>query len=144
MFDRLDVRLDVLKRERFVAGRNPTDLETDLMLRFALVRAAEVFGEAASKVSPEARMSASSIPWREIVAMRNRLIHAYFDVDHDVLWNAATEEIPPLLTTLRTFLPSGLVPLNIARPAAIRMRGAGCALRKRASANQGRRALVQP
>ena len=93
--------------ERFVAARSRTDLETDLMLRFALVRAAEVFGEAASKLSSESRASAPSVPWREIVAMRNRLIHAYFDVDHDVLWKAATEEIPPLLITLRALLAGG-------------------------------------
>jgi len=91
---------------RFVAGHNRTDLETDLMLLFALVRAVEVFGEAASKVSIETRTLAPAIPWREIVAMRNRLIHAYFDIDHDVLWKAATEEIPPLLIALRAILPS--------------------------------------
>ncbi len=93
--------------ERFVSGRSRADLETDVMLRFAIVRAAEVFGEAASKVSPETRKSAPSIPWREIVAMRNRLIHADFDVDHEVLWKAATEEIPTLLTALRAILSSG-------------------------------------
>jgi uncharacterized protein with HEPN domain len=38
--------------------------------------------------------------------MRNRLIHAYFDIDHDALWKATTEEIPTLLTALRAFLPS--------------------------------------
>jgi uncharacterized protein with HEPN domain len=57
-------------------------------------------------VSLETRLSAPSIPWREIVAMRNRLIHAYFDIDHDVLWKAATEEIPTLSTALRAILPS--------------------------------------
>lgn len=91
--------------ERFVTGRRRIELDADLMLRFALVRAAEVFGEAASKVSLETRMSSPSIPWREIVAMRNRLIHAYFDIDHDILWKATTEEIPPLLITLRAILP---------------------------------------
>jgi uncharacterized protein with HEPN domain len=60
--------------ERFVSGRGRTELETNLMLRFAPVRAAEIFGEAASKVSLETREIAPSIPWREIVAMRNRLI----------------------------------------------------------------------
>jgi uncharacterized protein with HEPN domain len=90
---------------RFVAGRNRTDLETDLMLRFALVRAAEVFGEAASKVSLETRASAPSMPWREIVGMRNRLIHAYFDIDQDVLWKATPQEIPALLTALRAIWP---------------------------------------
>jgi uncharacterized protein with HEPN domain len=91
--------------ERFVSGRGRTELETNLMLRFAPVRAAEIFGEAASKVSLETREIAPSIPWREIVAMRNRLIHAYFDIDHDALWKATTEEIPTLLTALRAFLP---------------------------------------
>jgi uncharacterized protein with HEPN domain len=56
-------------------------------------------------VSLETRESVPSIPWREIVAMRNRLIHAYFDIDHDVLWKAATEEIPTLSAALRTILP---------------------------------------
>jgi uncharacterized protein with HEPN domain len=90
--------------ERFVADRTRSDLEANLMLRFALVRAAEIFGEAASKVSLETRLSSPSIPWREIVAMRNRLIHAYFDIDHDVLWKAATEEIPTLSVALRALL----------------------------------------
>jgi uncharacterized protein with HEPN domain len=92
--------------ERFVANRTRSDLEADLMLRFALVRAAEIFGEAASKVSLETRESAPSIPWREIVAMRNRLVHAYFDIDHDVMWKATTEEIPTLLKALREILPT--------------------------------------
>ena len=92
--------------ERFVSGRSRAELEINLMLRFALVRAAEIFGEAASKVSAEMRVSAPLIPWREIIAMRNRLIHAYFDIDHDVLWKATTEEIPTLLTALREILPS--------------------------------------
>ncbi len=90
--------------ERFVSGRGRTDLEINLMLRFALVRAAEIFGEAASKVSLETRESAPSIPWREIVAMRNRLVHAYFDIDRDVLWKATTEEIPALSVALRAIL----------------------------------------
>ncbi len=90
--------------QSFVAKHDRAELETNLMLRFALIRAVEVFGEAASKVTVETRMSEPAIPWREIVAMRNRLIHAYFDIDLDVLWKAVTEEIPPLLATLRSIL----------------------------------------
>jgi uncharacterized protein with HEPN domain len=92
--------------EHFAANRTRTDLEADLMFLFALVRAVEVFGEAASRVSLETRTSVPSIPWREIVSMRNRLVHAYFDIDHDVLWKATAEEIPTLLTALRAILPS--------------------------------------
>ena len=89
--------------ERFIVGRRRDDLDADMMLRFALVRAVEIFfGEAASKVSAETRAGAPAIPWPAIVAMRNRLIHAYFDFDHDVLWTAATQEIPSLLSVLPT------------------------------------------
>lgn len=56
---------------RFIAGRQKADLESDEMLRFALLRAIEILGEAASKISPEARQAMPGIPWREVVGMRN-------------------------------------------------------------------------
>jgi uncharacterized protein with HEPN domain len=85
----------------FVVGRDRRDLDDDIMLRFALVRAIEIIGEAASKMRPETRVAAPSIPWAAIVGMRNRLIHAYFDVDNDVLRKSATEEIPRLAVLLQ-------------------------------------------
>lgn len=69
----------------FVSTRQRPDLDTDRMLLFALVRAIEVVGEGASKVSEELRTAAPSVPWGPIVSMRNRLIHAYFDIDRDIL-----------------------------------------------------------
>lgn len=84
----------------FIANRECTALDQDRMLLFALVRAIEILGEAASKVSAETRVAAPSVPWGQIVAMRNRLIHAYFDIDHDILWKTATEEVPLLLGLL--------------------------------------------
>ena len=74
------------------------------MLRLALARAVEIIGEAAARVSAETRASAASIPWAAIVGMRNRLIHAYFDIDNDVLWKTATDEIPLLVEALRPIL----------------------------------------
>ena len=71
------------------------------MLRFALIRAIEIFGEAASKVSSDTRNTHSNIPWQPIVGMRNRLVHAYFDIDADILWVAATQEVPELLPELQ-------------------------------------------
>ena len=68
----------------FVAGGAREDLDSDRMLLFALVRVVEVLGEAAAKVSPEMRSAAAGIPWPQIVAMRNRLMHAYFDVNPDI------------------------------------------------------------
>lgn len=71
------------------------------MLLFALTRAIEILGEAASKISEEARAELPLIPWSRIVAMRNRLVHAYFDIDRNILWRTATEELPELLRLLR-------------------------------------------
>jgi len=70
------------------------------MLLFAVVRAVEIVGEAASKVTEETREKHPHIPWRAIVGMRNRLIHAYFEIDMDMVWVAATQEIPVLLSQL--------------------------------------------
>lgn len=89
---------------RFIAGRERSDLDTDRMLLFAVVRAIEVFGEAASRISEETRASAPDLPWRMIVGMRNRVIHAYWDIDPDTVWTAATQEIPALLTRLRVLM----------------------------------------
>ncbi len=85
----------------FVAGRTRADLDTDRMLLFALVRAVEIIGEAAGKVSDETRNAYADIPWRAIIGMRNRLAHAYFDINADILWVAATVEIPALLTQVK-------------------------------------------
>ena len=87
---------------RFVAGRSRADLDRDLMLMFAVVRAIEIIGEAASKMSAETYAAHAEIPWRAIVGMRHRLVHAYFDIDADVVWVAATQEVPALLAQLRT------------------------------------------
>ena len=86
---------------KFVAGRSRDDLDRDQMLLFALIHAIEVFGEAASKVSPETRAAAPLLPWAAIVSMRNRLIHGYFDIDAAVVWKTATAEIPELVPLLQ-------------------------------------------
>jgi uncharacterized protein with HEPN domain len=89
---------------QFIAGKKRADLDADRMLLFAMVRAIEVVGEAASRVTNETKTAAPNVPWAAIVGMRNRLIHGYFDIDADVIWKTATEEIPALLRTLKALL----------------------------------------
>jgi uncharacterized protein with HEPN domain len=89
---------------RFVSGRQRSDLQTDQMLLFAVIRAIEVLGEAANKVSEVVRVANPSIPWKAIVGMRNRLIHAYFDLDADMVWATLTTEIPAVLADLQALL----------------------------------------
>ena len=88
----------------FVVGKQRGDLDSDRMLVFALVRAIEIIGEAATRVSLPTRAAAIDIPWPQIVSMRNRLKHAYFEVDREIVWKTATEELPQLLPKLRALV----------------------------------------
>jgi len=88
----------------FISGRTRADLDTDRMLLFAVVRAIEILGEAASQISDDIRSHAADLPWRAMVGMRNRIVHAYFDIDADIVWKTAVEEVPGLLPRLRELL----------------------------------------
>ncbi len=81
----------------FVDGRTRADLETDIQLLLALVRALEIIGEAATRITDALKLDHPDLPWAKLTGMRNRLVHAYFDVNRDIVWNAATVELPPLL-----------------------------------------------
>jgi uncharacterized protein with HEPN domain len=103
--DRVRVRhmIDAAEQvARFIVGRVREDFDTDLMLLFAVVRAIEIIGEAAWRVSEETRAVTSGVPWKAVIGMRNRIIHAYFDIDKDIVWKAAAEEVPDLLQRLRS------------------------------------------
>ncbi len=88
----------------FVVGRNSEDLGRDRMLVLALVKEIEIIGEAASRISDESRKALPRIPWPKIIAMRNRLIHAYADVDLSIVWDTLTGALPELLRELETAL----------------------------------------
>jgi uncharacterized protein with HEPN domain len=56
------------------------------MLVLAVLKEIEIIGEAANKVSENAREAIPKVPWNQIIAMRNRTIHGYFDIDNDIVW----------------------------------------------------------
>lgn len=88
----------------FVAGRQQADLDSDVMLRFAVVRAIEIIGEAAANVGADSRAEAPAVPWARIVGMRNRVVHRYVDIDNDIVWVTLVTELPALLPLLRAIL----------------------------------------
>lgn len=89
---------------RMAAERSRQDLETDEMLRLALTRAIEVIGEAAARVSSASRQVHPSIPWTQIVGIRNRLIHGYDTIDLNILWDIVSLDLPSLIEQLKTIL----------------------------------------
>lgn len=89
----------------FITGKSRDDLEKeDYLLGFAVVRALEIIGEAASKVTPETRELLPTLPWHEVIGMRNRIVHAYDRVNYDVVWNTAKLSIPMLIELLEAYL----------------------------------------
>ncbi|MGI9002924.1 MAG: HepT-like ribonuclease domain-containing protein [Pseudonocardia sp.] len=76
------------------------DLDSDELLRLALTKLVEIVGEAAKHVSPELRAANPDVPWAAAARMRDRLIHHYFDVNLDVLWQTVTDDLPRLLAAL--------------------------------------------
>ncbi|MBK7665766.1 MAG: DUF86 domain-containing protein [Sterolibacteriaceae bacterium] len=88
----------------FVRDRNREDLGGDPMLRLALTRAVEIVGEAATQVSEAGRAEIPDVPWPQIVGMRNRLVHAYYDINQNILWDTVQLALPPLLKQLKAAL----------------------------------------
>lgn len=83
-----------------VQGCTRADLDANRLLNLALVRLLEVVGEAASQAPSEDRRLYPSIPWSPIMRCRNRIIHGYFSVDLDIVWEVANKDLPPLIAEL--------------------------------------------
>src|SRR5437899_747696 len=78
----------------FVKGKKRTSLNSNRLLASGIIREFEILGEAAGRVSKKTQNLFPDLPWRQLVGMRNRLIHAYFDVDHDVVWKTIKDYLP--------------------------------------------------
>ena len=103
---RLQHMLDAAQEaEGFVANSSFDAFCDNRLLANGVVRSLEVIGEAAAQVSSEQKDSLKEIPWRDIVSMRNRLIHAYSDIDLNVLWKTVLEDLPPLIAELEKIVP---------------------------------------
>ena len=97
----LDASLEI---QQYVQSATREDLNRNSMLIHSLVRLFEIIGEAANQISDGLRGNTTDIPWFIIIGMRNRLIHAYFDINLDVVWSTSIEDIPLLITELRKFI----------------------------------------
>lgn len=82
-------------------GRTRQDLDENREYELSLVRLLEIVGEAANRVPDEERRSYPTVPWRDIVDFRNRVIHGYDAVDLDIVWRIVKTDLPALVAALQ-------------------------------------------
>jgi uncharacterized protein with HEPN domain len=90
--------------ERYVTGLYRAAFLRDDKTSDSVVRNLEVIGEAANRLPPEFRQQHAEIPWSRIIGLRRRVVHAYFDVDLELVWEIVCRELPTLKVQLGSLL----------------------------------------
>jgi uncharacterized protein with HEPN domain len=101
----LDMLIAAREARTFAADLSHTQFVVSKLHQNAVIRSLDVIGEAASQVSRPFRNAHSEIPWRQIISMRNRLIHAYSNVSLDTVWDVLQNKLPELISTLTLLIP---------------------------------------
>ena len=89
----------------FVEGLDFSEFTRSNLHQYAVFKAVETIGEAASQVSDSTRQTGQSIPWTDIIGMRNHLVHAYFAIDLDIVWQTVRDDLPALIAQVEQLLP---------------------------------------
>ena len=88
----------------YTAGMTYETFLADIKTQDAVIRNLEVIGEATKQLSPKLRTQYPSVPWREMAGVRDRLIHHYFGVNLDIVWNIITTELPNVTSLLQAIV----------------------------------------
>jgi len=96
--------LDAIAAIERYAGRNREQFLRDELVQVWYLRHLQIIGEAVRGLPEDVRALASGVPWQKIVGMRNVLVHGYFEIDADVVWEAATRDVPALKPGLEQLL----------------------------------------
>ena len=107
--DNVAYLLDMLVAARdavaFAASLTYAEFKRDRLSQLAILKSVEIVGEAASRLSEETKGTHRTIPWQEIVGMRNRLVHAYFEIDLRLVWDTVHNDLPELIAQLEPLVP---------------------------------------
>lgn len=101
----LDILLAASDAREFTQGLDWPKFSTSKLHQSAVMRCMGIIGEAAAKVSQEFQERHPEIPWRKIISMRHRLIHAYNEVRLDIVWEVVQTELPSLIEMLKPLIP---------------------------------------
>ena len=101
----LDMLLAARDALSFTEGMSYEEFVQDRRTQLSVLKSVEIVGEAAAHVSEDTKRAHPTIPWREIVGMRNRLVHAYFDIDLPFVWATVCDDLPVLIVRLEPLIP---------------------------------------
>lgn len=90
--------------ETYTADLSYEAFARDRLIQDGVIRQLEIVGEACRALSSELRAQHPDLPWNQIIGLRNRLIHAYFDINLGIIWDIVQADIPPLKAQIRTLL----------------------------------------
>ena len=90
--------------EGFIAGMNLATFQADDKTVSAVARKLEIIGEAAKQIPDDVRQNHPGVPWKEMAGMRDKLIHFYFGVDHQLVWKAIKERLPQIKPEIQKML----------------------------------------
>lgn len=90
--------------EKFSAGKTRDDIYTDEMYRFSVERQLEIIGEAAKNLSPLLFSNYKDVPWPQVISFRNFIVHEYFGLDLDLVWNVIAVHMPPFKIQIQKIL----------------------------------------
>ncbi|MBE7541306.1 MAG: DUF86 domain-containing protein [Solibacteraceae bacterium] len=92
--------------EIITSGQTEDSFRKDDVRYAAILHHLSVIGEAVNRLSPSLRERHPEVPWAEIIAARNRIVHACFDLDSQILWSTASEDVPQLRAWVKSILSS--------------------------------------
>jgi uncharacterized protein with HEPN domain len=101
----LDILLAARRIQKYALGYDFQRFEDDEVLQDAIMRRIQIIGEAARKVSPEFKEAHPEIPWTDIIGMRHRLIHEYFQIITEKVWDTVVNDIPALISQVEPLVP---------------------------------------
>lgn len=101
----LDMLLAAHDAVHFATGLTYTQFEQSRLHQNAILKAIEIVGEAAARISAETKLAHSDIPWPAITGMRNRLVHAYFELNLQRVWDTVQHDLPRLIELIEPLVP---------------------------------------
>ncbi|MBN2020137.1 MAG: DUF86 domain-containing protein [Sedimentisphaerales bacterium] len=106
----LDMLLAARKAQKFTYNVNWEQFKADDLLQNAVMHQIQIIGEAARKISQQYKDSHPEISWQGIIGMRNRLVHEYFDIIPERVWDVVQNNIPELIELVRPLVPPDETP----------------------------------